>query len=111
MRISSFSKYMYSLQRGCVQSQYLTSWYATTVTRCKRLDLCWPQWIHFGSQEHYRTSWNSMESHRTSWNPTEAHGIPQKLMESHRTSRNPMEPHGIPWKVLEHGGTLTNDYK
>jgi hypothetical protein len=43
---------------------------------CKRLDLCWPQWVHFGSQEH----------HRTSWNPTEPHGIPQNLMESHRTS-------------------------
>jgi hypothetical protein len=23
---------------------------------CKRLDLCWPQWVHFGSQEHHRTS-------------------------------------------------------
>jgi transposase-like protein len=22
---------------------------------CKRLDLCWPQWIHFSSQEHYGT--------------------------------------------------------
>jgi hypothetical protein len=54
------------------------------VTECKRLDLCWPQWVHFGLQEH----------HRTSWNPT--------------------EPHGISWKVLEHGGIfwlLTNDYK
>jgi hypothetical protein len=30
---------------------------------CKRLDLCWPQCVHFGSQEHHRTSWNSMESH------------------------------------------------
>jgi hypothetical protein len=82
--------------------------------RCKRLDLCWPQWVHFGSQEHHRTSWNSMESHGSSWNPTEAHGIPRKLMESHGTSWNPMEPHGIPWKVLEHGGIfwlLTNDYK
>jgi hypothetical protein len=62
--------------------------------QCKRLDLCWPQWVHFGSQKHYRTSWNSMEFHGTSWNPT--------------------EPHGISWKVLEHGGIfwlLTNDYK
>jgi hypothetical protein len=33
---------------------------------CKRLDLCWPQWVHFGSQEHHRTSWNSMKSHGTS---------------------------------------------
>jgi hypothetical protein len=23
---------------------------------CKRLDLCWPQWVHFGSQKHHRTS-------------------------------------------------------
>jgi hypothetical protein len=22
---------------------------------CKRLDLCWPQWVHFGSQEHHET--------------------------------------------------------
>jgi hypothetical protein len=38
----------------------------TTQARCKRLDLCWPQWVHFGSQEHHRTSWTSMESHGTS---------------------------------------------
>jgi hypothetical protein len=33
---------------------------------CKRLDLCWPQWVHFGSQEHHRTSWNPIKSHGTS---------------------------------------------
>jgi hypothetical protein len=98
--------------------EYLTS------TPCKRLDLCWPQWVHFGSQKHHRTSWNSMEPHRilrnlmeshgSSWNLTEAHGIPRKLMESYRSSWNPTEPHGILRKVLEHGGIfwlLTNDYK
>jgi hypothetical protein len=55
---------------------------------CKRLDLCWPQWVHFGSQEHHRTSWNSMESHGTSWNPTEPHGIPRNLMEGSGTWQN-----------------------
>jgi hypothetical protein len=49
--------------------------------RCKRLDLCWPQWVHFGSQEH----------HRTSWNPMESYGMSQNLMESHKTLRNLME--------------------
>jgi hypothetical protein len=71
---------------------------------CKRLDLCWPQWVHFGSQEH----------HRTSWNPTEPHGIPWNLMESYGTSWNSTEPYGIPWKILEHGRIfwlLTHDYK
>jgi flagellar biosynthesis GTPase FlhF len=38
----------------------------TIKSSCKRLDLCWPQWVHFGSQEYYRTLWNSMESHGTS---------------------------------------------
>jgi hypothetical protein len=101
---------------------------------CKRLDLCWPQWVHFGSREHHRTSWNLMESHRTSWNPMEPHGISRNLMESRGTSWNPTEPHGTLrnlmeshgilqnlaephgnlWKVLEHGGIfwlLTNDYQ
>jgi hypothetical protein len=45
---------------------------------CKRLDLCWPQWVHFGLQEHHRTSWNLMEPH----------GIPQNLMEGSGTWRN-----------------------
>jgi cellobiose phosphorylase len=35
------------------------------VSMCKKLDLCWPQWIYFGSQEHHRISWNLMESCRT----------------------------------------------
>jgi hypothetical protein len=65
---------------------------------CKRLDLCWPQWVHFGSQEH----------HRTSWNPTEPHGIPWNLMESHGTSWNPAEPHGIPRNLMEGSGTWQN---
>jgi hypothetical protein len=76
----------------------------THANSCKRLDFCWPQWVHFGSQEHHRTSWNPMESHGTSWNPTEPHEISWNLMESHRTS----------WKVLEHGRIfwlLTNDYQ
>jgi hypothetical protein len=68
---------------------------------CKRLDLCWPQWVHFGSQEYYRTLWNSMESHRTSWNLIEPHGIPQNLMEFHRISWNPTEPHGISQNLME----------
>jgi hypothetical protein len=61
---------------------------------CKRLDLCWPQWVHFGSQEHHRTSWNPMESHGTSWNPMEPHG----------TSWNPTEPHGRFWNMAESSG-------
>jgi hypothetical protein len=43
-------------------------------TSCKRLDLCWPQWVHFSSQEHYRTSWNLMESHGRFWNMAESSG-------------------------------------
>jgi transposase len=62
--------------------------------QCKRLDLCWPQWVHFGSQEHHRTPWNSMESHGTSWNPTEPHEIPQNLMESHGRFWNMAESSG-----------------
>jgi hypothetical protein len=62
---------------------------ATAEERCKRLDLCWPQWVHFGSQEHHRTSWNLIESHGTSWN----------LMEFHRTSWNLMEGSGT-WRNL-----------
>jgi hypothetical protein len=85
-------------------------WLSNTncVIRCKRLDLCWPQWVHFGSQEHHRTSWNSMESHGTSWNPTEPHGIPRNLMESHGTSWNPTEPHGISQNLMEFHGTSWN---
>jgi hypothetical protein len=75
---------------------------------CKRLDLCWPQWVHFGSQEHHRTSWNSMESHGTSWNLMEPHGIPQNLMESHRTSWNLTEPHGISQNLVESHGRFWN---
>jgi hypothetical protein len=45
---------------------------------CKRLDFCWPQWVHCGSQEHHKTSWNLMEPH----------GIPQNLMEGSGTWRN-----------------------
>jgi hypothetical protein len=67
--------------------------------KCKRLDFCWSQWIHFGSQEHHRTSWNSMESHGTSWNLMEPHGIPRNLMESHGSSWNLTEPHGT-WQNL-----------
>jgi hypothetical protein len=51
---------------------------------CKRLDLCWPQWVHFGSQE----------SHGTSWNPTEPHGISQNLMEFHERFWNMAESSG-----------------
>jgi hypothetical protein len=91
---------------------------------CKRLNLCWPQWVYFGSQKHHRTSWNLtepcgmpwnlMEPHRTLWNPAEPHGILQNLMESYRTSWNPTEPYEIPWKILDHGRIfwlLTDDYK
>jgi hypothetical protein len=77
-------------------TEYLKSLY---VSKCKRLDLCWPQWVHFGSQKHQRTSWNPMDSHGTSWNPTELHGISQNLMEFHRTSWNPMEGSGT-WRNL-----------
>jgi hypothetical protein len=76
--------------------------------QCKRLDLCWPQWVHFGSQKYHRTSWNSMESHGTSWNPTEPHGISQNLMESHRTSWNLTEPHEIPQNLMESHGRFWN---
>jgi hypothetical protein len=65
---------------------------------CKRLDLCWPQWVHFGSQEH----------HGTSWNPMEPHGISRNLMESHRTSWNPTEPHGISQNLMEFHGRFWN---
>jgi hypothetical protein len=54
-----------------------------SVCRCKRLDLCWPQWIHFGSQERHRTSWNSTEPHeipQTSWNSMEGSGTWQDLL-------------------------------
>jgi hypothetical protein len=61
------------------------------VFACKRLDLCWPQWVHFGSQEHHRILWNPMESHGTPWNPMKPHGIPQNLMESHGITQNLME--------------------
>jgi hypothetical protein len=81
--------------------------FMTGVT-CKRLDLCWPQWVNFGLQEHHRTSWNSMESHGTSWNPTEPHGIPRNLMESHRPSWNPTEPHGTLWNLMESHGRFWN---
>jgi hypothetical protein len=47
---------------------------------CKRLDLCWPQWVHFGSQEHHRISWNPKESHGTSWNPMEGSGTWRNLL-------------------------------
>jgi hypothetical protein len=77
---------------------------ASSLMTCKRLDLCWPQWVHFGSEEHHRTSWNSMESHGSSWNPTKAHGIPQKLMKSYRSSWNSTEPHGIPQNLMESHG-------
>jgi hypothetical protein len=75
---------------------------------CKRLDLCWPQWVHFGSQEHHRTSWNPTEPHGISWNLMEPHGIPWNLMESRRTSWNPAEPHGIPRNLMEGSGTWRN---
>jgi hypothetical protein len=55
------------------------SW-VKTADACKRLDLCWPQWVHFGSQEHHSTSWNSMESHGTSWNPMEGSGTWRNLL-------------------------------
>jgi hypothetical protein len=43
-------------------------------SRCKRLDLYWPQWVHFGSQEHHGISQNPMESHGRFWNMTESSG-------------------------------------
>jgi hypothetical protein len=46
---------------------------------CKRLDLCWPQWIHFGSQEHYRISWNIIESHGRFWNIAESSDCGQMI--------------------------------
>jgi hypothetical protein len=116
-------RFVQTLPRLCYkqetrQPQAFKSKRVGLVTCCKRLDLCWPQWVHFGSQEHHRTSWdlteahgiprNLMESHRSSWNPTEAHGISQKLLESHGTSWNPTEPHGIPWNLMESHGRLWN---
>jgi hypothetical protein len=47
---------------------------------CRRLDLCWPQCVYFGSQEYHRISWNPMEPHGISWNIKESHEIPWNLM-------------------------------
>jgi hypothetical protein len=59
------------------------------VFACKRLDLCWPQWVHFGSQEHHRTSWNPMEPHEILQNLImESHGISQNLMKGSETWQN-----------------------
>jgi hypothetical protein len=66
---------------------------------CKRLDLCWPQWVQFGSQEHHRTSWNSMESHGTSWNSTEPHGMSQVKP----TTGSPPRPWAVGGAVTGHG--------
>jgi hypothetical protein len=106
-------RFVQTLPRLCYkqetrQPQAFKSKRVGLVTCCKRLDLCWPQWVHFGSQEHHRTSWNSMESHGTSWDPMEPHGIPWNLMGSHGTSWNPTEPHGIPRKLMESHGTSWN---
>jgi hypothetical protein len=67
-------------------------------TTCKRLDLCCPQWIHFGSLEHHRTSWNVLEHHGTSWN----------IMECPGTLWNVLECPGMLWNVLECPGMLWN---
>jgi hypothetical protein len=65
------------------------------ICKCKRLDLCCPQWIHFGSLEHHRTSWNVLEHHGMSWN----------IMECPGTSWNVLEHHGMSWNIMECYGT------
>jgi hypothetical protein len=56
------------------------------VWECKRLDLCWPQWVHFGSQEHHETPWNPMEYHGTSQSPAEPHGIRERFWNTAESS-------------------------
>jgi hypothetical protein len=68
---------------------------------CKRLDLCCPQWIHFGSSENHGMSWNIMECPGTSWNVLEHHGMSWNVMECPGTSWNVLEHYGMLWNWLE----------
>jgi hypothetical protein len=99
-KMNSMKSYL-NRKADCLYRLTASSW---NVLDCQKLDLCWPQWVHFGSQEHNRTSWNLIESHGILWNIMESHGISWNLMEPCGTLQNLMKSHGRFWNMAESSG-------